>query len=73
MPSKFITVYQVRDGKKRDVPRSWMDHPEISKQFRKTPKTKAGENAADNTSGSADSGSSTSSTTSSAPRGTNKS
>lgn len=44
----FITVYQVKDGKKRDVPEHWMEHPELKKGFRKTPQTKASE--ADNSS-----------------------
>jgi hypothetical protein len=68
MPA-FITVYQVKDGKKRDVPAHWMEHPELKKGFRKTPLTKAAE--ANQSSEGADSAS-TSTTTSTASRGSNK-
>lgn len=40
---KFINVYDRKSGNKHRVPAHWMDHPTLSKPFRKTPKQRASE------------------------------
>jgi hypothetical protein len=36
----FIDVYSKATGRKHRVPEHYMDHPVLSKPFRKTPKTR---------------------------------
>lgn len=36
--SEFVDVYAKTTGEKYRVPAHWMDHPTLSKPFRKTPK-----------------------------------
>lgn len=40
---KFVNVYSRTTGDKHRVPAHWMDHPTLSKPFRKTPKQRASE------------------------------
>ena len=32
-----ITVYVKATGRQQDIPEAWLDHPVLSKPFRKTP------------------------------------
>lgn len=40
MSDALITVYSRRTGLKHRVPAHYLDHPVLSKQWRKTPKTR---------------------------------
>lgn len=39
--SRFVEVYSQTTGKKQVVPRHYLDHPVLGKNFRLTPKAKA--------------------------------
>lgn len=43
---QFVNVYSRATGLKHRVPAHWMDHPTLSKPFRKTPKQTAAETRA---------------------------
>lgn len=40
-PAKFTNAYNSTTGEKVRIPAAWLDHPKLSKGFRKTPLQKA--------------------------------
>lgn len=46
-PAKFTNVYNSTTGQKARIPARWMEHPKLSRGFRKTPLQKVAEQAAE--------------------------
>ena len=67
-----IKVYRKDNGEIVHVPEHWMDHPTLSKPFRKTPSQRAAETAQTSTSRTGGAANSTNTTDESAKAGDDK-